>query len=192
MKTTNFISWFYIWAHWAYGYILPYKLPSSQQSTILRKLLLDKDVKLSAAFGTVVYFKWPQSKRTWPKLDIWLLCVWHQLAVVVNNVVWKKTSRTDRIEFNYIYSKGIKVALTLANFWFFHKYVGRECVFIHRQEPNQSLILVADFIMRCPMNTLSDWSSSWLWFYPRLMRYGHERVIKIVRQSFLFIVRALI
>ena len=120
----------------------------------------------------------------------------------------------------YIYSKGIKVALTLANFWFFQKYVGREYVFIHRQEPNQSLILAAAFIMRCPMITLSigwrgkwerdrdrplishliiksaaskgDWSSSWLWFYPRLMRYGHERVIKIVRQSFLFIVRALI
>ena len=74
---------------------------------------------------------------------------------MVNNVVWKKTSRTDRIEFNYIYSKGIKVALTFANFWFFQKYVGREYVFIHRQEPNQSLILAADFIMRCSMNTLS-------------------------------------
>ena len=142
-----------IYEHIEHIPILPYKLPSSQQSTILRKLLLDKDVKLSAAAFGKLYFKWPQSKRTWPKLDIWLLCIWHQLAVVVNNV-WKKTSRTYRIEFNYIYSKGIKVALTSAKFWFFQKYVGREYVFIHRQEPNQSLILAADFIMRCPMNSV--------------------------------------
>ena len=43
-----------IYEHIEHIPILPYKLPSSQQSTILRKLLLDKDVKLSAAaFGTV-------------------------------------------------------------------------------------------------------------------------------------------